>query len=166
MTIQIDSREKERAIRKILAEFDKHGINYYTSKLYVADYMNLDNPRLVIDRKQNLNEVANNVCQGHKRFREELLRAQEAGIKVVILIEHGHGIKSLFDVIWWDNPRRHKRIRGDDGKWKDVETKAVEGEKLARIMMTLEKRYGCRFAFCEKEETGAEIIRILSENAV
>ena len=56
MIIQIDSREKARAIKNIVAEFDRQGITHPVSKLMVGDYMNYDNPRLIIDRKQNLSE--------------------------------------------------------------------------------------------------------------
>ena len=61
MDIQIDSREKARAIKKIIAEFDKQNVRYYISKLWAGDYMSLDNPRLIIDRKQNLTEICSNV---------------------------------------------------------------------------------------------------------
>ena len=47
-TILVDSREKARAITKILAEFDRQGIKHVSTKLLVGDYQNLDNPRLVI----------------------------------------------------------------------------------------------------------------------
>ena len=57
MIIQIDSREKARAITKIVAEFDRQNITHPVSKLMVGDYMNYDNPRLIIDRKQNLSEL-------------------------------------------------------------------------------------------------------------
>ena len=40
MTIQIDTREKQRAVKQIISHFDKHGIKHYPSKLYVGDYMN------------------------------------------------------------------------------------------------------------------------------
>ena len=46
MIIQIDSREKARAITKIVAEFDRQNITHPVSKLMVGDYMNYDNPRL------------------------------------------------------------------------------------------------------------------------
>lgn len=52
--IQIDTREKQRAIRKIVKTFDDHGVKHFSSKLLVGDYMSLDNPRLIIDRKQSL----------------------------------------------------------------------------------------------------------------
>ena len=77
LTIQVDSREKARAIKSILSEFDTQGVKYYISKLWAGDYMSLDNPRLIIDRKQNLTEVCSNVCQQHERFKAELVRAQE-----------------------------------------------------------------------------------------
>ena len=89
MDIQIDSREKQKAIQKILKEFDTQGINYFSSKLLVGDYMNLDNPRLIIDRKQNLSEICSNVTQQHERFKAELIRANQANIDLVFLIEHG-----------------------------------------------------------------------------
>jgi endonuclease/exonuclease/phosphatase family metal-dependent hydrolase len=82
MTIQVDSREHQHAIQDILTEFNKQGVKHYTSKLFVGDYMSLDNPRLVIDRKQNLHELCGNVCQQHERFRAEMQRAKENGIKI------------------------------------------------------------------------------------
>ena len=162
MTIQIDSREKARAIKKILATFDSVGVKYYISKLWTGDYMSLDNPRLIIDRKQNLNEICNNVCQDHTRFRNELIRAQENGIKLIILCEHGHGIESLEDLIFWDNPRGKKRVRVD-GIWTDVEVKAMKGDVLYKILNTLQEKYGCKFVFCDKNETGKRIIKLLGD---
>ena len=105
MTIVIDSREKQKAIAKIIAEFDRQGIKHISSKLWVGDYMSLDNPKVIVDRKQNLSEICSNVCQDHDRFRRELTRAQDAGIKIVILIEHGKDITCLEDIIFWENPR-------------------------------------------------------------
>lgn len=162
MNIQVDSREKAKAIKNILTEFSHQGVDYYVSKLYVGDYMNLDNPRLIIDRKQNLTELCSNACQGHERFRKELLRANEAGINMIVLCEHGKGVERLEDVIWWDNPRRHKRIRDPDtGKWTEVETNAITGEKLYKILKTIERKYKCSFQFCSPEETGKKILEIL-----
>lgn len=163
MVIQIDSREKSRAIQKILAEFDKQGIKYYISKLWTGDYMSLDNPRLIIDRKQNLTELCQNVCQDHERFRRELVRAQENGIQLIILCEHGDGICDLEDVIFWKNPRSEKR-KNVDGKWMTVTTKATSGETLYNILTTLNRKYGVEFRFCTKEETGKKIVEILHDD--
>lgn len=160
MVIQIDSREKARAIKQILAEFDRQGIKYYVSKLWAGDYMSLDNPRVIVDRKQNLTELCQNVCQDHDRFRRELTRAQENGIQLIILCEHGNDINSLEDIIFWQNPRSVKRKRVD-GKWQDVQTKATSGETLYKILSTLERKYDVRFEFCEKSETGKKIVELL-----
>lgn len=162
MIIQIDSREKARAIKNIVAEFDKRGVVHPVSKLMVGDYMNYDNPRLIIDRKQNLTELCSNVCQDHDRFRRELLLAQQNEIKIIFLVEHGNGIKCIEDVIWWNNPRRFKRVIDQaTGKWKEVETKAMQGETLYKILRTQERKYGCQFLFCDKKDTGKRIIELL-----
>lgn len=150
MTIQIDTREKERAIKKILAYFDSHNISHFCSKLWVGDYQNLDSPKTIVDRKQNMSEVASNLCQDHDRFRAELIRAQEAGIHLIILVEHGDGIESIEDVIFWDNPRLK------------TSPKAMTGERLYNIMQTVSRKYGCEWRFCDKEHTGEEIVRLLS----
>ena len=164
MIIQIDSREKARAIKEIIKEFDRQGITHPVSKLMVGDYMNYDNPRLIIDRKQNLSELCSNVCQDHERFRRELMLAMQNEIQIVFLVEHGKGIKQLADVIWWDNPRRWKRRKNQEtGKWEEIETKAMTGETLYKILCTQERKYGCKFLFCDKKQTGAEIIRILRD---
>lgn len=163
MIIQIDSREKVRAITKIIEEFEKQGVQHPVSKLMVGDYMNYDNPRLIIDRKQNLSELCSNVCADHERFRRELVKANEHEIKIIFLIEHGKGIEKLEDVIWWENPRRWKRVQDHDtGKWRYIETKAMEGHVLYKVLCTQERKYGCKFLFCEKKDTGKKIIELLS----
>jgi ERCC4-type nuclease len=149
MIIQIDSREKAKAITKIIAHFDKNGIKHISSKLYVGDYSNMDNPRVIVDRKQSLGELCNNVCQDHKRFTDELKRAADAEIKLIILCEHGGAIKTLDDVQSWENPRLK------------VSPLAVSGERLHRILLTMSKKYDVEFLFCDKRRTGAEIVRLL-----
>lgn len=167
MIIQIDTREKARAIKKIVAEFDRHDILHPTSKLYVGDYMNYDNPRLIIDRKQNLTELCSNITADHERFREELIKAQELDIKLVFLVEHGPDIRCLEDVIWWVNPRSYKRVKNiATGKWKAIETKATTGETLFKTLKTLNKKYGCEYQFCDKENTGKRIIEILGGGVI
>jgi hypothetical protein len=160
MTIQIDSREHQHAIQDILAEFDKQGVKHYTSKLFVGDYMSLDNPRLVIDRKQNLHELCGNVCQQHERFRAEMQRAKENGIKIVFLCEHGRNIKTLDDVLWWTNPRETYREKVK-GVWMTKHRKVMQGDTLYKILNTMQNRYGVEFLFCEKKDTGKRIIELL-----
>ena len=149
MVIQIDSREKARAISRTLDYFEKHGIKHFVSKLPVGDYMSFDNPRLVVDRKQSLIEVCQNVCQDHARFKRELERAAEYEIKLVFLVEHGGSIKTLEDVKDWKNPRL-----------KDHPL-AMSGERLYKVLLTMQNKYGIDWQFCDKRCTGKRIIEIL-----
>ena len=173
MTIQIDTREKPQAIVKIRDYFDLNGIKYFMEKLDVGDYMLVGNPTLIIDRKQNLEELCKNVSTvpqkdeyghikrgkdgkpmtDHARFIRELERARERGVQLIILCEHGGSIRTLADVANWINPRlRESKL-------------AMSGKRLHQILLTLEKTYGVRFLFCDKRRTGAEIVRILSGDA-
>lgn len=152
MTIQIDSREKPKATELIKAQFDLAGVKWFISKLPCGDYQSLDNAKFCIDRKQSLTEVCSNICQDHVRFRDELLRAQEYGIKLIFLVEHGNGIKSLSDVRHWVNPR------------KTVSPYALNGPELYKRLVTIENKYGTRFHFCTKQDTGKRIIQLLTDN--
>lgn len=149
MDIQIDSREKARAIKKILAEFDKNDVVYEVSKLPVGDYMNLDNPRLIIDRKQNLSEIYANLCHQRKRFEAELERARKMHRRLIVLCEHGGGVNTIEDVKEWQNPQLEKTPY------------AWEGVKLYMEMRKLSAKFDVTFEFCTKADTGKRIIELL-----
>lgn len=152
MIIKVDTREKPRAIVKILAEFDRQGISHlHGEALNVGDYMRTDNPYISIDRKQNLNELCNNVCQESARFKRELKRAVDNGIKLIVLVEHSEDIKTLDDVRSWVNPRQ------------ETSRYCVSGEQLHKTLTMLNCSYGVEFQFCSKNETGRRIIQILEE---
>ena len=149
MTIQIDSREHKWELARIQRQLSSLGCKTIVSKLYVGDYQSLDNPRLVIDRKKDLQELCGNVTQQHERFQRELIKAQEAGIRLIILIEHGNDIQSLEDVYFWDNPRLSES------------PKATTGKCLYRSLCTIRDRYNVRFEFCTKHDTGRRIMELL-----
>lgn len=153
MTIQIDTREHKWELARIQRQLTALGCKTFVSKLYVGDYQSLDNPRLVVDRKKDLQELCGNVTQQHERFRAELLRAQEAGIHLIILVEHGEDIQSLEDVYFWENPRLLKS------------PKATNGKALYRSLCTIRDKYGVQFAFCDKLHTGERIMRLLGGDA-
>jgi hypothetical protein len=153
MDIQIDSREKAKAIQKIIQTFDQRGINWFVSKLPVGDYISLDNARLSIDRKQNLLELCSNVTQQQKRFIAELERAEQMGIRLIILVEHGGGIECLEDVMYWRNPRLKESPL------------AVSGERLYRKLSAIGKAHNVQFEFCTKAQTGSRIIELLGGDA-
>ena len=152
MDIQIDTREHDDAVKGIKQYFDDNGIRHFNSKMFVGDYMSLDNARFCIDRKQSLLEICQNVCQDHDRFARELERANRYGIKLVFLIEHGPEIRTLDDVKNWKNPRLK------------TSKLAVSGERLYKILRTLEETYNTKFYFCTKAQTARGIIKLLRMN--
>lgn len=149
MVIIVDTREKPRAIVRILAEFEKQGVTVVRRAMNFADYFNPDAPGRIIDRKQNLLEVAGNVVQQRARFLREVERCNRAGCHMIVLIEHSPQIRKLEDVIRWKNPRLK------------VSPLAVSGERLFRIMKAMEIRYGIEWQFCGKAQTGKKIIELL-----
>lgn len=148
MLIFIDSREKPRAIQKIILEFERQHVRYVTNKLYVGDYCNPKNPLVFIERKQDLAEIAGNACKGHARFKRELQRLDELGGKMYILIEQdkidGKPIEGLEDIILW--APRYGEIMGD---------------RIYRVLKSWQNKHNIEYIFCSKRNTGKEIIRLL-----
>ena len=150
MTIITDTREKPRAIQKILTEFSRQGVTVVRRKLNFADYWNPDNPKkVIIDRKQNLQEVAQNVIQGRARFVREIERCNRAGYHMIVLVEHGGKIHGMEDVMRWKNPRLRESPY------------AVSGERLFKIMTMMASYYNIEWQFCDKGHTGKKIIELL-----
>ena len=166
MVIQCDTREHKSEWHRIKKQFEYMEIKYFRSKLYCGDYQSLDNAKLCIDRKKDLQELCGNVCQQHDRFKKELLRAIEAGIQMIILCEHGEDVKCLEDVYFWQNPRKHE-VRWKTVNGKRIKTviseKAVDGCQLYKSLCTIRERYNVRFEFCTKDQTGKRIVELLSE---
>lgn len=164
MQIQVDTREHAKEWDRIKRHFDSTGVGYIRSKLYVGDYCDIDNPRLVIDRKKNLQELIGNVTQQHERFKAELLRAKENGFKLIILCENGEDIETLEDIIFWHNPRLDQsEWRYEDGHpvRKQLYPRATTGEQLYKSLVTIRDKYDVEFQFCDKRNTGFKIIEIL-----
>jgi ERCC4-type nuclease len=159
-TIVVDSREKQKAIKDIIKTFEDSGYKHVSSKLFCGDYALLNDMSVVIDRKQNLHELCGNVCQQHERFRAEMQRAKENGIKIIFLCEHGRNIKALDDVLWWTNPRETYREKVK-GVWVTKHRKVMQGDTLFKILNTMQNRYGVEFLFCEKKDTGKRITELL-----
>ena len=148
MQIQIDSREKSRAIKKIVAEFDRQDVKYFVSKLYVGDYINMERPLVIIDRKQNIAEIAQNATSDHKLMKRELERLDEMGAKMYFLIEQdtidGKPITCLEDVMLWE-----------------PKFGAIIGERVYRILRAWQHKHNVEYVFCSKRNTGKEILRLL-----
>lgn len=140
---QIDKHGKKHAW------FEKNGIEIQRTKLVVGDYTLPTNQSICIDTKKDLQELCGNVTSQHKRFVAELDLAAKLGIKLIVLCEHSPQIKCLEDVQQWTNPRLK------------FSPKALTGEKLFKILHSIEVRHGCKFEFCGKSETAKRIVDIL-----
>lgn len=150
--ILVDSREKPKAIKKILSYFESEGIPYEVDKLRAGDYRDYGNPYLIIDRKQNIAELAKNCTWEHDRFRRELQRVADVGAHLVVLVEQNSyldrgepiAVSNIIDLIRWSSP--HTQVRG---------------ERVYRVLYAWTKKYPLDVVFCDGRQTGREIMKIL-----
>ena len=148
----IDTREKPKAIETILKQFDEAGIKHERTKLLFGDYMDYNRPQIVIDRKQNIAELAKNCTVEAERFKRELERAQKANSRLVILVEQNRykdrdewkRVETIADLMLWSNP--HTTIRG---------------EKVFRVLSSWINKYNISVVFCDKRVTGRKILEII-----
>lgn len=146
MIIQVDSREQK--YNHVVDYFDSHGIKWVRSKCVVGDYVNLENPMVIVDRKKDLQEVVGNVTTQHARFIRELELAKELGFKLIILIEEP-SVSCLSEVPSWYN----WRLRTNKN--------AVTGRKLYKIMSTIAEKYGVTWEFTTRGNCGKRIVELL-----
>ena len=168
MIILQDTREKTQFHTNIVDGLTGLGHKVERTKLYVGDYTLPTNQSVCVDVKQNLSEIYGNlVGSQHGRFVRECKRAQESGIRLIILCEQG-GIDSVQDVAKWENPRikTWQRIHNGQlvGKYRGVKISQkppVSSAQLATAMQTISERYGCEWMFCEPWRTVHVICEVL-----
>lgn len=144
MILEIDTRNKrDEYLTKYL---DKQGIKWIRNKLYSGDVKLLNDTRVIIDLKANLEEIAHNLCntQEHARIHRELDRAREIGCEEFIFLIKHDKIKSIEDLQNWTSKR----------------TK-VKGSVLLKIFQTMRQKYNVRFIICHKDKMGETIIKLL-----
>lgn len=140
-----DSREKRN--EHIKRYFQKHGIPFRTEALCCGDYMR-EGGTISVDRKKTLDELATNLMnpQDKMRFFRECRRAMEIGVRLVILCEHGKGIKGFQDLPEWRS-----------------KYSPVTGRALMEAIYRTSIAYGVTFVFCERRNTPKKILEILKE---
>ena len=152
MVIQEDTRQQAGKHDIKHKWFEGHGVHLLRSKIPFGDYCLP--PAVSIDTKENMDEIANNICgKAHKRFINECKAAKEAGCQLIILVENDLGISDISQVHEWQNPRVI------------YSPNCVQGERLQRAMQTISERYGVRFEFCKPSESAEKILKILGEYA-
>lgn len=149
----VDSREQwtqpnRREDNHIKDYLVKHNIPYKVEALKIGDYT--FDGTIVVDRKQNLEEVSRNLMNRNdsSRFWREVRRAYQNGIKLVVLVEHGPSVKSINDV----------------AKWRSAYS-GVSGRAVVDAMIRCEMAYQVKWQFCSKRSTAKRIIEILTEGS-
>ena len=151
--------------------FMEHDIEVRRTKLYVGDYTLPADQSVCVDTKKDIQELIGDICgKSHERFRNECLRAQEANVKLIILVENEPGyvdhkntiynkvVRTVDDLYSWINPRLFI--------WKSGKQKypgATRGQVLAKCCKTMNEKYGVEFRFCTPEESARKILSILSK---
>jgi DNA excision repair protein ERCC-4 len=114
--------------------------------LNVGDYTTIAlMNRFHIERK-SLPDLYGTITRGHVRFRWEILRAQKAGVKLVVMVEGSP--KDFFDLNF---------ARGDKLK--------IKGEQLKKIITTMKKKYALEFVWCSSRVTAKKEVlkRLIKE---
>lgn len=148
--IQEDTRQKAGKHEVKHSYFADNNVNVIRCKLPFGDYAPV--PPVSIDTKENMDEIANNICGAeHKRFINECKAARAAGCRLVILVENDLGITDISEVHTWINPRVV------------YSPNCVQGARLQKAMETITERYGVTFLFCHPDDAGRIITEILEE---
>ena len=162
--IQCDTRQKRKHHETKEKYFIELGYKIINSKMLVGDYCIPSNGSVVVDTKADLSELYGNLIQQHERFHNECVLAQEAGIKLYILIENKDGIKCVDDVRNWKNPqmfRYYKARRLAKTNGQKEPKPPCSNVQLIKIMHSMTRDYGVEFLFCKPQEAGAEVLRLL-----
>lgn len=147
MLIVEDTRQKDGKHQQKHIGFEDLGVDLLRCKLPFGDYALP--PAVSVDTKENLEEIAGNLCGSMKerdRFIRECKAAAAAGCQLVIMVETEHD-GSLLDL---------GDIRIGSGK-------VVTGLQLYRAMTAVSGRYGVRFVLVRPEDAAGEIVKLLQE---
>lgn len=128
--------------------FDEMGVPIIRNRLPFGDYCLP--PKISVDTKKNMAEIAQNIGSDHLRFKNECIKAREANCQLIILVENNENVSCLNDVLNWVNPDVVYR------------PKAITGKRLHKAMQTMSERYGVRFEFCKPEDSAKRIIELLN----
>lgn len=159
MVIIQDTREKDGKKEHILSVFKELNIPVLRKKLNYGDYMLFGKEYISVDIKQDVMEIVNNYTIQHDRFKRECENAQKHGVKLIFLIEEP--LNSIYSLKYWKCKKyRWKVVNGK--RTREPYTK-MSGESLMKGLLTMQRKYGCEFRFCKKEESAYKILKILLE---
>lgn len=144
-----DSREQNtqrlrNRLKQIELPIERAALNVgdYSAKLFLPD----GNPVMVpasVERKMDISELCMCFCQDRGRFEREFKRAQDAQIRLYLLVEGAT----------WENVYA--------GKYRSQ----MHSKSLVASILSFLARYDCRLIFCKAESTGRIIRDILHYEA-
>jgi len=154
--IVCDTREQEN--KHIIEYFDKKKINYRSEGLKVGDYTaciianeetaalgitrdTYFNDVVVIERKANIEEIANNFTNkadklSRERLEREFLKIHKSGAKLILIIENN---RALEDIINWNYNSKYNN------------------KSLYSSLKSFEARFNINLKFIDKAYSGLEI---------
>ena len=144
MVLYEDTRQQAGKHKNIHAYCEQTGIKIIRQALNVGDYQIAGKGNISVDTKQSVLELAGNVFQEHRRFRDECLRAQECDIQLIVLIEEQLPGGRLVN---WRPP---------------VGSVRFDPATLRKAMITMQQEYGVKFRFCDGRSTGKQLIEYLT----
>jgi ERCC4-type nuclease len=151
MIVIVDTREDKG--KPIIKYLEKRKIPYIRKKLEFGDYScmikqndDLGLPfditlekNIVIECKQNLEEISGNFTQSRERFENEFIRAKNSGCDIHLIIENGS----------WEDIQKHR-----------YNTKYNE-KSFYNSLLSFQKKYDVKIDFVSSELSGLHILRIL-----
>ena len=148
MVVLVDTREQDTArlrvrLKDMKCEHERCKLDFgdYSAKVPVnGEWLTLN---VAIERKMDLDELAQCYCNGRKRFEREFERAKEAGAKIYLLIENG---------TW------------EDAYLGNYRSKMNPHSFVASLLAWL-ARYRCQLIFCRQRTSGRLIYDILYREA-
>lgn len=148
--IQQDSREKNKKHENIIDGFKKLNIKLIRSKNLVGDYVIPSRGNISVDIKQDMIEITGNLLQDHERFKNECKLAKECGIRLFVLIEEDVSL----DLLKSGNYEYSKTRKG-------LSKTRANPITVAKIMETMQQKYGVFFLFTDKYTSPIKIALLL-----
>ena len=148
MVVLVDTREQDTArlrvrLKDMKCEYERCKLDFgdYSAKIPINDEWYTLN--IAVERKMDLDELAQCYCNGRKRFEREFERAQTAGAKIYLLVENA---------TW------------EDAYTGNYRSKMAPQALIASILAWL-SRYRCQVIFCRQRTSGRLIYDILYREA-
>ena len=148
--------------------WNENNIKVIRNKLPFGDYCAI--PKIVIDTKRNVDEIAYDISADHIRFKDSLILAKQCGSRFIVLIENDKHINCVEDVAGWINPRlvewyklRELKNQGKPIRKRISKYPPIDGKRLCEAMKTLAERYNVEWMFCRPSEAGKIVIELLTK---